>query len=349
MDSEIAVTHSVLADVPIDGLRTMMKTDQQLNQATKMGFFETLILTTGIATTKTAASAMVKKSGAIYWEKKLQPLLQRRSAKKLVSDGAKKYLSRLDKSTKILSTVAMPGGSGMLSEIYVPLRIFDTTERKSHLLDSHPKEVLEKHRRIIITDTAGMGKSTTMKFIVQTALIDLEALPILIELRKVQSNQSLLDFITMEFCKSSNEDCRELISELIENESILLLLDGYDEVDDSHRKQINLEISEISLRAADCTILVASRPDSELKGLAEFREFTLQPLLKEEAYQLIKNYDKGGETSSRLIDKLESNYQVSEFLGNPLMVSLLYKAFNYKNTIPFKRNIFFRQVYDALY
>ena len=38
---------------------------------------------------------------------------------------------------------------------------------------------------------------------------------------------------------------------------------------------------------------------------------------------------------------------ISEVLTNPLLVSLLFTAFQHKQTIPFKKHIFYRQVYDA--
>ena len=38
---------------------------------------------------------------------------------------------------------------------------------------------------------------------------------------------------------------------------------------------------------------------------------------------------------------------IDDFLQNPLLVSLLFVAFDYKQTIPLKKHIFYRQVYDA--
>lgn len=44
------------------------------------------------------------------------------------------------------------------------------------------------------------------------------------------------------------------------------------------------------------------------------------------------------------------NYRIlREFLRNPLMVSLLYLTYQYKGVIPYKKHIFYRQVYDALF
>jgi hypothetical protein len=50
-----------------------------------------------------------------------------------------------------------------------------------------------------------------------------------------------------------------------------------------------------------------------------------------------------------LIKKLQEKgmKNIEEFLTNPLLVSLLFIAFEYKKTIPFKKYLFYRQVYDA--
>lgn len=40
---------------------------------------------------------------------------------------------------------------------------------------------------------------------------------------------------------------------------------------------------------------------------------------------------------------------INEFLKNPLLVSLLFAAFDFKQTIPLKKHIFYRQVFDAYF
>lgn len=63
------------------------------------------------------------------------------------------------------------------------------------------------------------------------------------------------------------------------------------------------------------------------------------------------NHDISGKTSRLLISKLETgNYSmINEFLKNPLLVSLLFAAFDFKQTIPLKKHIFYRQVFDAYF
>ncbi|WP_155952959.1 NACHT domain-containing NTPase [Prevotella sp. HUN102] len=95
----------------------------------------------------------------------------------------------------------------------------------------------------------------------------------------------------------------------------------------------------------------SSRPEQALTSFGDFQRFFISPLNKKEAYELLRKYDKQGDTSKLLIDELKSGkYEmINEFLRNPLLVSLLFAAFDYKQTIPLKKHIFYRQVYDAYF
>jgi hypothetical protein len=52
-----------------------------------------------------------------------------------------------------------------------------------------------------------------------------------------------------------------------------------------------------------------------------------------------------------LIEKLQGRdfRAVQEFLKNPLLTSLLYRSFEYKQNLPIKKHVFYRQVFDALF
>ncbi|SFK75192.1 NACHT domain-containing protein [Rhodanobacter glycinis] len=314
-----------------------------------MAFFETMLVASGVAANKSIASTMAKKAANSFWDKVLAPLLKSRKAHNSIVNGSKKYISRLDKATKTISTVAIPGGSIALSDVYVPLTLVDQANKVSLKLDKYPESFFEANKRILITDTAGMGKSTALKFIVQAVLLQLKAIPILVELRKIASGETLYGYICKEFSGCDQEVCGTVLEEVLSAGNVLLLLDGYDEIEDGLRKRINGEISELSAKFEKCNFIVSSRPDSELKGLSDFKEYRIRPLEMQEAFTLIKKYGHDGDVAERLISKVKSNNQIHEFLRNPLLVSLLFKAFEYKGTIPFKRHIFFRQVYDALY
>lgn len=95
--------------------------------------------------------------------------------------------------------------------------------------------------------------------------------------------------------------------------------------------------------------MLTSRPEDGLAALQDFASYSIKPLSLEQAFSLLKRYDVRRGKAATLIEKVKANAQIHAFLGNPLLVTLLYKAFDYKATIPLKRGIFYRQVFDALY
>lgn len=97
---------------------------------------------------------------------------------------------------------------------------------------------------------------------------------------------------------------------------------------------------------------MTSREEEDLTALGEFKCVNIKSLKNDEAYDLIRKYDNNGETSKKLIQRLEGASSMGilhEFLSNPLLVSLLYKTFEYKEEIPYKKIGFYNQVYDALF
>ena len=52
-----------------------------------------------------------------------------------------------------------------------------------------------------------------------------------------------------------------------------------------------------------------------------------------------------------LIDRLDAlpNSAIRSFMETPLLVSLLYRSYQFKPTIPIRKHIFYRQVYDSLF
>lgn len=75
-----------------------------------------------------------------------------------------------------------------------------------------------------------------------------------------------------------------------------------------------------------------AREDECINMFSDFEKYHIRPLDKNEAYELIRKYDKNGELAERLIKEIESNEQyeiLEEFLENPLMVSLLYCSYHY--------------------
>ena len=238
-----------------------------------------------------------------------------------------------------------------LIDYYLPLTILKQSDSEPHLIDTIPDGLFSKYRKLMIVDTAGMGKSTISKFIFLSCVKKNTAIPIMIELRKLTKGKDIIDFIIDSTENLAGETQRDLIISLINEGRFLFLFDGYDEISDVDRPEVIKNISAFIAAASDNCFMMTSRDEKSLTSFPDFQRFTIKPLEKDEAYQLLRLYDSKGQCAEALIEKLEdgTNKNVHEFLKNPLLASLLYKSFEFKRSIPIRKHIFYRQVFEALF
>ena len=149
----------------------------------------------------------------------------------------------------------------------------------------------------------------------------------------------------------SREFDSKLLLEFIQTGGFIFFLDGYDEISLEDRVSVTSNVQDFISKAGHNVFILTSRPEQALSSFGDFQVFSISPLIKKEAYDLLRKYDNQGTTSKQLIDELKSGQyeMINEFLKNPLLVSLLFAAFDYKQTIPLKKHIFYRQVYDAYF
>ena len=239
-----------------------------------------------------------------------------------------------------------------LKDIYVPLEVVkETDEEERHLIDGFHEEFIPCYKKTIIIDTAGMGKSTISKRLFLAAVEQKVGVPILIELRRLKKDKKMIDEIFRQLSMINEKANEEFVLELIRKGGFVFMLDGFDEIEHEERKDVVEDIRNFVDKAGKNYFLLTSRPEDALGAFGDFMSFSIRSLRIDEAYSLLKNYDSDGEVSTLLISKLEEseNENVKEFLENPLLVSLLYAAFEHKHTIPLKKHLFYRQVYDAFF
>lgn len=75
------------------------------------------------------------------------------------------YLNETYEKNAILNTVAFKRRKILLEDVYIPLTIQyrDNDNRGSILIDQYSESIFRESNKILITDTAGMGKSTMSK------------------------------------------------------------------------------------------------------------------------------------------------------------------------------------------
>lgn len=265
------------------------------------------------------------------------------------------YLTRTYARNECINTMVHCNAQLKLKDIYVPLTLIEETNnccKFEQQINGYPQEVMDKYQKILITDTAGMGKSTIAKRVYLDIIDNGYGIPIYIELRRLSSTQKILKEIQEQLNSITDEfDCN-LLNRLMFSGGFIFILDGYDEISLSEKETVTDDIQNfISQVSMYNKFIISSRPESSLSSFGDFKSFKIKPLQQEEAYCLLQKYDSNGETSKLLIDQLKTGryFMIDEFLKNPLLVSLLFTAFDFKQTIPIKKHIFYRQVYDAYF
>lgn len=300
------------------------------------------------AAVKGATSSIVKD----YVERVVVPYvrgLANNKIQKAIKANLARYLKSVEHRTRALPSIAIPSGVFPLEDVYEPLSIKNDAEDLHLVIDSYPSELFRHSRCVALTDDAGMGKSTLAKFLVRSAINEGKNIPLLVELRRLRSGVSMLNMLCSELADGSTESpAGAEIVKLFMSGNFLFVLDGYDEIEDELRADVAQEINELAARFQFCYFVLTSRKEYGGALFPDFAHFEICKLTEPQAHSLIRRYDQGRGIAKQLIAKIK-DVGVNEFLGNPLLVTLLYRAFDYRQVVPPKRSVFFRQVYDALF
>lgn len=264
------------------------------------------------------------------------------------------YLNRSYKKHSIVNTLVLRNRQMLLKDIYQPLTLIinrNGHQKDEYKIEGYPKNLLDQYRCLLITDTAGMGKSTIMKRMFLDVIENGYGIPIFIDLRRLSEKKNIIDEIQEQINALSKKFDTQLLLEFLQMGDFIFFFDGFDEIATINLECVISDLKSFVSKVGDCRFVLTSRPESALSCFGEFQQCSIRPLLKKEAYELLRKYDEQGEMSRLLIEKLRTGQfsMIDDFLKNPLLVSLLFAAFDYKQTIPLKKHIFYRQVYDAYF
>lgn len=253
-----------------------------------------------------------------------------------------------------------------LKEIYYPLSLepIDLKSKKNKKLKIQKLEMekmFSESSKVLIEDTAGMGKSTLMKILFLSFVEAIfegknsnEYIPIFIELRKYKAKESFENFIIRNFLSISDLDKIEnfknieRIKDVFFDKNIIYFFDGFDEVIVEEKSNIISEIKRFTNCYSKNFYILSSRAEEGVESFNNFFKYKISPLTFEEGLELLEKY-----VSSEMVDffvQLKNNKKSLEvFLRTPLLASLIYAAYVYKNDIPTSKRDIYSRVYNALY
>lgn len=277
--------------------------------------------------------------------------------KQIFNMNFKEYLNRMYNDSSYMNSLIFGKIPKKIEDLYIPLSLSSDFDKESIRID-YPlsiKNLIEQYNKIFIVDTAGMGKSTVLKWMFKKCVELNEGIPIFIDLRKLNKENSIVNEINKGISGINNTidiDNRFLERFMLEG-NFIFFLDGFDEISADQVSYVTDDLQNFISKAYLNKFIITSRPSEELISFNNFYTFHIEKLELEQAESLLRKYafaDKTVENTEDLIKELERRYyKLQDFIETPLMVALLYKGYDYRRNIPMKKSLFYRQVYDALF
>ncbi|WP_444891613.1 NACHT domain-containing protein [Microbulbifer sp. DLAB2-AA] len=215
-------------------------------------------------------------------------------------------------------------------------------------------ESFEKNQRVVVTGTAGSGKSTFCKSIF-IDLIDnpIGVIPIFIELRHLNTKkpEKLLDYAHSILAEIEPSFSKRQLEYSLKLGKIMLIFDGFDEINSELRDTYEEEIINLSGVYHNILILISSRPDTRFSSWEEFFCYEVLPLDKEKAVTLIGKLEYDRQVKRQFLEALENKlyYQHKSFARNPLLLTMMLLTYEQIAEIPNKIHLFYEQAFLTLF
>lgn len=206
--------------------------------------------------------------------------------------------------------------------------------------------------RMVITGSAGSGKSMFIRHLFLDTIKEKNFVPLLIELRDLnEGNISLIDAILKNLKRHGFDMSNEYIEMAKQEGHFCFFLDGYDEVDHENQKNVLSEIKLISDKYKKCPIIISSRSCYSIESIDDFCVFCMQKIDINSAIHLIKKLPYDEILKNKFIKNLQIGYfnKYQSFISNPLLLSIMLLTYGEKSDIPSKISLFYNYAYEALF
>src|SRR5450830_419313 len=305
---------------------------------------ETISLQKAVALATPIAKKIFAKKISPIVEARVDQYFKNKTAEKNFSQNSIKYIARIVGQCSTMNTIAFQNAPKRLEDLYIPLTLVAEVSNKKILIDDRA-DAFQDHNHVLINDTAGMGKSTLAKRIALNIISAGEYVPVFVELRQLST--ASIDRQIRNIFGIPDGANNDLIKEL----PLVYIFDGLDEVATDKKKNVVALLKEFVEYVGDSKVLITSRQETYLSEFYSFSRYLIQPLSRNEACALLRKYDPTGDLAKKLITGInhDGGKMIREFLSTPLYVSLLFCSYRHKTVIPRKKDLFYSQVYDALF
>lgn len=217
---------------------------------------------------------------------------------------------------------------------------------------SSVNRVFWKTQFVTVIGDAGSGKSTLIKHLFLNSIVENFCIPILIELRYLNDyTGSIEDYIKERVFENKLSPNNKILERLLENGKFVFFLDGYDEIKSTSKERVVEKLICFIDKYRSNRYLITSRPHSNIELLPSFHNYKIDSLDNTQIKEFILRQKIHEELARKIITSIKKNEisYIKSYLTNPLLLSLYILTFSTNSTIPKKKYIFYRRVWDVLF
>ena len=263
-----------------------------------------------------------------------------------------KYLKQTQQKYGMIKTILYNKIPQPLLSFYVCAElIYDNEKINSELVTN----VTKIGNKIIITGTGGLGKSTMLKYFFLNAIDFTEYVPVMIELRSLNSQcgEDLSIKKAIYRALVDNGFCleEEYFEYSLNQGGYLILLDGFDELNRENEAIVGENIKSFADKYYNNHFILSSRPKDEFISWNDYTELQSLPLSKEQAISLVSKLQVDENVKEKFINALNFGLydKYESFAQNPLLLTIMFMTFQNHASMPEKLNEFYEQAFLVLF
>jgi hypothetical protein len=205
---------------------------------------------------------------------------------------------------------------------------------------------------VVIQGIVGQGKSVFLRYLSLQEILRTEnpRLPVFLELRKVTKSSPLVPSLFRALSAYDITVDDATFDYLARSGRMVLILDGFDELESSLVRETTLELEHLSQKYPDLQIVVSSRPNNEIQKLNAFRIMEIAPLDQSDYSPFLRSLGLSAVRVADIAHAVRSSpNKVAELITTPLMLTLVVFVYESEKQIPPDLPEFFERLFYTVF
>lgn len=260
-------------------------------------------------------------------------------------------LIRKIKNYEMIKTIWQREKFVRLKDFYYPLKLEDCS-RESKYITAKSLVDIPDDRSFIIEGTIGQGKSIFLRYLCIQELnaVSSGRIPIFLELRKLSVEHKLQQEIYNVFENLGFEISDKLFTHYARSGKIVVLLDGFDELDEAVVLATIRQLENWVERYPKLQFIITSRPGSEIGKSRLFSVMKLRKLTHSDFEPFMHKIGVDEKCIRMLISAIKgSTHRISGLLQTPLLLTLLILVYQLDQEIPRELPDFFEKIFTTIF